>query len=102
MFLNFNMDVRKIKKNLLILTGMTYNFSWKDLLLFLAVTKKNLKDFGLCSNCNYDVLHLHHKNFIGIQSYHRERGFGSSHIRAPMLKSCLLLFYRVMVVPLHI
>ena len=33
------MDVQKIKKNkLLILTGMTYNFSWKDLLLFLAVT----------------------------------------------------------------
>ena len=69
MFLDFHMDVRKIKKNnLLILTGMTYNFSWKELLLFLAVTKKtNLKDFGLCSNCSYDVLHLHHKNFIGIQ-----------------------------------
>ena len=34
----------KIKKNnLLILTGMTYNFSWKDLLLFLAVTKKTRK-----------------------------------------------------------
>ena len=75
---------------------MTYNFSWKDLLLFLAVTKKtNLKDFGLRSNCNYDVLHLHHKNFIGSQSYHRKRGFGSSHRRAPMLKSCLLLFDRV-------
>ena len=44
MFLDFNMDVRKLKKiNLLILTGMTYNFSWKGLLLFLAVTKKKLE-----------------------------------------------------------
>ena len=44
MFLDFNVDVWKIKKNnLLILTGMTYNFSWKDLLLFLAVTNKTRK-----------------------------------------------------------
>ena len=57
--------------------------------------------FGLCSNYNFNILYLRQKDFIGIQSYQRERGFVRSDRRAPMLKSCLLLSYRVMVVPLY-